>query len=128
LPFLALFLPALRGALGFVVSAVRTPIGAAIVAASLAWLVAGHRERAACSARAEALRQELQRAAEAEHIRRESAIGAADAAGHAASEALARQNLDRTIRLKEAEDASHAADHMPCLTRDSVMRLDRLAR
>lgn len=128
MPILALILPALRAALGFVVSAIRTPIGAAIVAAGVTWLVVGHNERAACAARAEALRLELQRSAEAEHIRRESAIGAADAAGLAASDALARQNLDLTIRLKEAEDASHAADHMPCLTRDSVMRLDRLAR
>ncbi|TDX63983.1 hypothetical protein EDE12_106128 [Methylosinus sp. sav-2] len=128
MPILALLPMLVKGALDALSAAVRTPIGAAAVAAGLTWLVVSHNERAACSARAEALRLELQRAADAEHARRESAIGAAEAVGRAEADALARKNLDLEIRLKEAADASAALDRSPCLTRDSVMRLERLAR
>jgi hypothetical protein len=123
MPF-ALLLPAARLALGLI----STPIGAAALAFAIAWPASGYRERAACKARAEAFRAELQRAADAEHARREAVIAAADAAGLADAEALARRRLDLEIRLKEAEDASHAADRRPCLDGAGVMRLDRLAR
>ncbi|TDX61909.1 hypothetical protein EDE12_11210 [Methylosinus sp. sav-2] len=128
MPFLALLLPAARAALGLVVSAVRTPIGAAALAFGLAWLIAGRREHAACEARLETFRVELQRAADAEHARRESVIAEARAAGRVESEALARKNLDLEIRLKESADASAAHDRRPCLDAAGVMRLDRLAR
>ncbi|WP_064033477.1 hypothetical protein [Methylosinus sp. R-45379] len=128
MPILALLPMLLKGALDALSAAVRTPIGAAALAVGLTWLVVGHNERAACSARADALRLELQRAADAEHARRESAIGAAEAAGRAESEGLARKNLDLEIRLKEAADASAAHDRRPCLDAADVMRLDRLAR
>ncbi|WP_159728412.1 hypothetical protein [Methylosinus sp. Ce-a6] len=128
MPFLALIPALVKGALDALSAAIRTPIGAAAVAFGVAWLWAGHRERAACDARAEAFRAELQRAADAEHIRREAAIAEARAAGATESNALAKKNLDLEIRLKESADASAAHDHRPCLARDSVMRLDRLAR
>lgn len=128
MPFLALVLPAARAALDLLSAAIRTPIGAALIAFAVAWLLAGHRERIACEARAAALRMELQRAADAEHSRREAVIAEARAAGVAESEALARKTLDLEIRLKEAEDASHAADDRPCLDGSGVMRLDRLSR
>jgi hypothetical protein len=72
MPFLAILLPAARSALGLVSAAIRTPLGAATLAFGLAWLIAGSRERAACEARAVAFRAEMQRAAEAEHARREA--------------------------------------------------------
>jgi hypothetical protein len=128
MPLLAILLPAARGALGLLSAVIRTPIGAAALAAVIAWLVAGHRERAACEARATALRLELQRAADAEHVRREAAIAEARAAGLAESEALARKSLDLETRLKESEDASHAADRRPCLDGAASLRLDRLAQ
>jgi hypothetical protein len=128
MPFLTFILPAARAALGLVSAAVHIPIVAAALAFGLAWIVASSRERAACEARAVALRLELQRAADAEHARREAAIAEAHAAGLAESEALARKSLDLEIRLKEAADASHAADRRPCLDAAGVLRLDRLAR
>jgi hypothetical protein len=128
MPILALILPAARAAIGLFSAIIRTPIGAAALAFGLAWIIAGHRERAACEARASALRLELQRAAAAEHVRREAAIAEARSAGLAESEALARKSLDLEIRLKESADASHAADARPCLDAAGVMRLDRLSR
>jgi hypothetical protein len=128
MPLLAILLPAARSALGLVSAAIRTPLGAATLAFGLAWLIAGSRERAACEARAVAFRAEMQRAADAEHARREAAIAEARAAGLVESEALARKSLDLEARLKESEDASHAADRRPCLDAAGVMRLDRLAR
>jgi hypothetical protein len=111
-----------------VVAFATSPLGRLVIVGAAAWLWSGHRERAACEARAEAFRADLQRAADAEHLRRESAIAEARAAGAAEADALARKNLDLEIRLQESADASHAADARPCLSRDSVLRLDRLAR
>jgi hypothetical protein len=128
MPILALILPAARAALSLLSGAVQTPIGAAALAFGLAWLISSHRERVACEARAAALRMELQRAADAEHMRRESAIAEARAAGVAESEALARRALDLEIRLEESINASRANDAHPCLDGASVMRLDRLSR
>lgn len=128
MPFLALFLAAARAALEFVSAAVRTPAGAALIAFGATWLIAGHRERVACETRTVALRFELQRAADAEHVRREAAIADARAAGAAESDALARKSLDLEIKLKEAADASRAADNRPCLDRAGVLRLDALSR
>jgi hypothetical protein len=128
MPLLAILLPAARAALGLLSVVVGTPIGAAALSFGIAWLISGHRERAACEARADAFRAELQRAADAEHARREAAIAEARAAGLVESEALARKSLDLEVRLKEFADASHAADARPCLDAGGVMRLDRLAR
>jgi hypothetical protein len=128
MPFLAIILPAARAALGGLWSFASSPIGRLVIVGAVAWFWSGHRERAACEARAEAVRAELQRAADAEHVRRESAIAEARAAGAAEADALARKNLDLEIRLQESADASHAADDRHCLSRDSVLRLDRLSR
>jgi hypothetical protein len=127
-PVLALILPVARSALSGLWSVSSSPIGAAIIAFGIAWFWSGHRERVACDARAEAFRADLQRVADAEHLRREAAIAEARAVGAAESEALARKNLDLEIRLKESADASHAADSLPCLDAASVLRLNRLAR
>jgi hypothetical protein len=128
MPILALILPAARAALSGLWSLASSPIGRLVIVGVVAWRWSVHREHAACEARAEALRVELQRAADAEHLRRESAIAEARAAGAAEADALARKAIDLEIRMKESENASHAADARPCLSRDSVLRLDRLAR
>lgn len=128
MPIFALIFPAARAALGGLWSLVSSPIGRLVVVAGVAWAWSGHRERAACEARASAFRAELQRAAEAEHIRRETAIAKAQAVGAAEADALARKNLDLEIRLKESEDASRANDSRACLDRSGVLRLQRLAR
>lgn len=128
MPFLALIAPIAKTVFDTVSAIIRTPIGAAAIAFVVAWLLAAHRERAACAAHLETIRVELQRAADAEHARRESTIAEARAAGAAESEALARKNLDLEIRLKEAADASHAADSHPCLDAAGVLRLQRLGR
>lgn len=127
MPLLAL-LPLIRAALGGLWAAATSPLGRLVVVAAVAWLWSGHRERVACDARAEAFRAELQRATDAEHARRLSAIAEANAVAEVEARALAAKNQDFETRLKEIEHASRAADAHPCLDGAASLRLDRLSR